>query len=334
MEEKKDNIQQSEKDTESVTRELTENPYNPDNKKPEDIVRLFYQFNVPIIPVISKRGILLGLLREEDVTSEMSDIERIESLKIDKFISKLIKKMTLDDLLAYAKKKDLYKKEHQREFFKIKEFTVINLFGEVQGAWSRLQLFTACESPDMVNLSKKDIEDQSEEQILEWIIYLILEHIPRALYALNDKGKTIFYNSIFEDIYVKKFKKDVDAQFIEKSFKSANKNDVLSNKNRKDLTFLNRDLDMTYEKIPLINKKKKVGFLIFGELQNAAKKQTIEVDVKKGSLGQIIDSFERDVLVRFLQDGDTLQSVAKELEITKKTLQNKIDKLNIKTRLK
>lgn len=37
-----------------AAREFEENPYQIDNKKPEDIVRLFYIHNVPIIPVISR----------------------------------------------------------------------------------------------------------------------------------------------------------------------------------------------------------------------------------------------------------------------------------------
>ena len=61
-----------------------------------------------------KRGILLGILSKEKVISELSDIERVNRQKIDDFITKVLRKMTLDDLLPLVGN--------------IKEFVVINLF--------------------------------------------------------------------------------------------------------------------------------------------------------------------------------------------------------------
>ena len=98
---------------------------------------------------------------------------------------------------------------------------------------------------------EREAGQQKEEQVLEWMIYLILEHIPRPLYAVNMHGKTIFYNSHFEDLYRKKFKKDVDVEFVEQSLKDGDKNELLSGKKSDELVFFNRDLKIHYEKIPL-----------------------------------------------------------------------------------
>ena len=40
-----------------MTREFEENPYNPDKMTPEDVMRLFFSNDLPIIPVISRTGI-------------------------------------------------------------------------------------------------------------------------------------------------------------------------------------------------------------------------------------------------------------------------------------
>ncbi len=299
--------------------ELIENPYSPDGKKPEDVVRLFYTNNVPIIPVISKRGILLGVMRKDDVVSELSDIERVEKLKIDKFITKLARKITFDEMLQYGK---------------IREFVTINLFGEIQEKWSRIQLFTACENIRPSDGDKKEDSpvEHHDNQALEWMIYLILEHIPRPLYALNEDNKTIFYNSHFEDVYKMVFNKDVDAEFVEKSFKNARKNDLVSGVSEDDIHFYNKDMNIFYEKIPMSSKGNKTGFLIYcnrdHEVSGASK--IAGVKVKGLPLADMLYTVERQFIVDTINDFDNLADTAKNLKITKQALQAKIKKFNIK----
>ncbi|MCP4134515.1 MAG: hypothetical protein GY754_26310 [bacterium] len=298
-------------------RAFEENPYNPDNKKPEDIIRLFYSHDVPIIPVISKRGLLLGVIRKEDAIAELSDIERVSKLKIDKFVTKIARKMSFDELLVYGK---------------IREFIIINIFGEVQGKWNRLQLFTACETNEKVKNVNGEIEKQKEEQVLEWMIYLILEHIPRALYALNEKGKTIFFNSYFEDIYTKKMHSDVDTRFVEKTIKNAEKNELFSGKNDTEIYFYNKDLEIYYEKVPFVSKGKKVGFLIYcDEKYEKSTGLTFPgIDARAKSLADMLTSIERQLIVNAIKDaGNDLVKAAKSLKISKPALQSRVKKFNI-----
>ncbi len=299
-------------------KEFDENPFDPDKVKPEDIVRLFYIHDVPIIPVVSKRGLLIGVLEKKDLVSELSDIQRAKSHKIDKFITHLAKKTTLDDLLPYGK---------------IKEFVVINIFGEVMGKWSRLQLFTACERPDSAQESSGEVEKQKEEQILEWMIYLILEFIPRALYAVNTRGKTMFYNSHFEESYLKKFKTGtVDSENVEKALKSSSKNELYSSPDNSDLLFYNSELDIYYEKIPMKSKGKKVGYLIFCDSKEggAPDFSLPGVDIGGMSLSEILDAIERHLIVTALNKGSDIASAANELKISKKSLAARISKYKIK----
>ncbi|OHD66502.1 MAG: hypothetical protein A2176_03955 [Spirochaetes bacterium RBG_13_51_14] len=294
-----------------------ENPYNPDNRRPEDIVRLFYSRDVPIIPVVSKRGILIGVLKKEDIVTELSDIERVQKLRIDDFITRLAKKLTLDEILPYGS---------------IKEFTVINLFGEEQGRWSRLQLFSASEAPEQsASAAGREADRQKEEQILEWMIYLILEHIPRALYAVNMQGMTIFYNSHFEDLYRRHYKKDVDIDFVEKAIKDPDANELLSGKKSDELMFYNRELGIHYEKIPLMSKRKKVGFLLYCSQETGGKGGSLipGVDIRSKSLADVMEAVERLVLVDLLKDKKGLGAAAKSMKISQKSLAHKMKKHGI-----
>jgi transcriptional regulator with PAS, ATPase and Fis domain len=302
--------------------EFQENPYNPESKGPEEIVRLFYVNNVPILPVVSKRGLLLGILTKENVISELSDIERVGKQKIDAFVMKILKKISLDELLPVAGN--------------VKEFPVINLFGEIYGKWSRLELFTACEksgtghagaSPD------KEAQKQRDEQALEWMIYLVLEHIPRALYAINDKGRTVFFNNHFEDIFSSVDGKEVDANFVETSLADPKRNDFFyRKKDNKDIYFYNKDMNFYYEKIPLMSDDKNVGYLIFVDKFPGEGKAILPApDANAKSLNEMLESVERSIIVDSLnQNGNNIKEAAKNLKLTAKALTAKIEKHGIK----
>lgn len=303
------------RNTENDVKEFEENPFDHQNKRPEDVVRLFYLHDVPVIPVVSKRGMLLGVLRKESVIAELSDIERVEKLKIDEFITRLAARMSFDDLLPYGK---------------IKEFIVINIFGEEQGTWSRLQLFSACDT-SRGSAPESEIKKQQEDQALEWMIYLILEHIPRALYALNSKGSTIFYNSHFEDIYIEKLKSEVDPKHVEKLLSDPSKNELFAEINDNDLYFYNAELGLFYEKVPLLSNGRKSGFLIFfdksGSTENAF---TVPgVDLRGKSLQDILDSVERHMIVEALRKHENNEKAAKSLNLSKQVLAAKVKKYGI-----
>jgi len=302
-------------DIETETKEFTENPFDHQNARPEDVVRLFYIHDVPIIPVISKRGVLIGVLKKQGIISELSDIERVEKLKIDEFITRNAVRMTFDDLLPFGK---------------IREFIVINIFGEVQGTWNRVQLFTSCDNSKGAN-QENEVKKQQEDQVLDWMIYLILEHIPRALYAINEKGRTIFYNSHFEDLHIEKYGTDVNVGMMEKLFSDPMKNELFSNGDGNDLSFHNDELDVFYEKIPLISSEKKSGFLIFCDKKNSGSEElrVPGVDLREKSLQEIVESVERHIIVDAIRKGNNLDESAAKLKLTRQGLNAKIKKFSI-----
>jgi transcriptional regulator with PAS, ATPase and Fis domain len=306
-----DNLKISETDT----MEFTENPFDHQNVRPEDIVRLFYTHDVPIIPVVSKRGILIGILKKQNIIGELSDIERIEQLKIDEFITRNAIRMNFDDLIPYGK---------------IREFVVINIFGEIQGKWSRIQLFTACDNSNTVD-HEIEIKKQQDDQVLDWMIYLILEHIPRALYAVNENGKTIFYNSHFEDLYFSKYNTDIDVKIIERLFSDPMKNELFSKSDDKDLFFHNSELGIFYEKIPLMSSEKKAGFLIFCDKKGLDFEELIVagVDLRGESFQNIVEAVERQIIIGAIRKGKDLDESADLLKLTRQGLSSKIKKFGI-----
>lgn len=300
-------------------KEFDENPYNPEKVKPEDIIRIFFINDIPLIPVVSNRGVLLGVLNKDDAISELSDIERVNKQKTDQFIDKLLKKMSFDDLLPYVAEN--------------KEFVTINLFGEIQGKWSRLELLAAGDQGKHKKSVEREIEKQKEDQILEWMIYLILEHIPRALYAINEKGKTIFYNSYFEDMFTEKMGKELDIKTVEASLNNTDENELFYRKDGdSEVYFYNKKLQFYYEKVPFKSKDKIVGFLIYCDkgLNESPGFSLPGIDIKDMSLHQILDSIERLVVVDTIKEKDhDIQMVAKSLKISRKSLLRKIEKYGI-----
>lgn len=296
--------------------EFNENPYDHQDKRPEDVVRLFYLHDVPIIPVVSKRGILIGILRKETVIAELSDIERVEKLKIDEFITNVSGRMNFDDLLQYGK---------------IREFIVINIFGEVQGKWPRLQLFAACETGgDSVQI-ESEVKEQQEDEALESMIFSILEHIPRALYAVNEKGKTIFYNGHFEDLYTDKFQSDVEVDHVERLVSDPSVNDIFSNSGDSEIGFYNSELGIGYEKVPLMFGSKKTGYLIFFNKKGPGEggMKIPGVDLRDKSLSDMIEAVERQLIVDSLQGSADIAECVDKLKVSKQSLNSKMKKYGI-----
>ena len=304
-------------DKKDDVREFSENPYDPDRLNPEDVMRHFFVDNVPIIPVVSRVGALLGILRKEDLVSELSDLERVKKQKTDQFIQKLLKKMTLDDLLPYI--------THHREF------VVINIFGESQGKWSRLQLLDASENVTKKKSGTQDIERQRDDQAMEWVIYMILEHIPRALYAMNNNGKTMFYNSHFEEQIVQSLGADYDITAVEKSFNEPDKNDFYYNDND-EILFYNQDFSIYYEKVPLVSKDQTIGFLIFCDKESniPVTALTSKKNLKKQSLDDRLATLEKIILTETIKEhSGNHDKAAAALKISKQVFQAKIKKFGL-----
>lgn len=301
-------------------KEFRENPYDPEARKPEDVVRIFYMNNVPIVPVVSHRGILLGILRKDDVVAELSDIERASRSSIDTFITGLARKMPLDEVLTYVTK--------------TREFVTINLFGEIQGTWSRLQLLAACESPRGAESMAADAAQDREKQAMEWMIYLILEHLPRALYALNERGSTIFYNSHFEELFEAALKREVDTAFVEKTLADAEKNEVHTRDDgSNEPYFYNKDMRLYYEKIPMTSAGRSVGYLIYcGRDLNAPAAGKAARGGKKQTLAERLETTERAAIVgAFEKCGGDAAKAAGELGISRAALSACMKKLGIET---
>ncbi len=74
-------------------------------------------------------------------------------------------------------------------------------------------------------------------------------HIPRALYALNERGGSIFYNSHFEDCTKPRSGAMVDTAFVEMSIGDSEKNEVHSREDGSNEPYIyNRDMRIYNEK--------------------------------------------------------------------------------------
>jgi hypothetical protein len=294
-----------------LLRSFDENPYDTSRKTPEDVMRVFYQFNLPLVPVVSRRGTLIGVILKEDIISAMSDIERASSRKIDDFITSVAQKKTFEELVPFISQTD--------------EFTSINIFGEVQGRMTRSELIAAID-PGGRKCSDDEIEASRDKQVMEWMIYLILEYIPRALYAINVEGKTIFFNSHFEDIYrTATDGDDVDHENVEELIADSSLNRCSFGSGR-DTTpiFFNSTLKLSYEKVPMHSGGTLCGYLLyFG-------KSTAPTSTAKIPLTERINLAERQIIVNELRVcGGDLTVTAKSLSVPRAMLAKKIEKYGI-----
>lgn len=290
------------------TREFDANPYDPERMNPEDVMRHFFVDEVPILPVASKSGALLGILKKEDLVSELSDLDRARKQKTDQLVQKLLKKMTLDDLLPFVTKH--------------REFSVINIFGEHLGKWSRLQLLEASEFSEKKKQPAANINKQKDQEMFEWIIYSILEHIPRPLYALNNNGKTMFYNGQFEELIAQNLGDEYDIAHVENLFTDPEKNDFYYNDNE-DILFFNQEFNVYYEKIPMKSKDKQIGFLIFCDKESNIPISALVArkNLKKQSLTERLKTIEKIIISETIKEKKySIDDAAKALRITKKNL--------------
>ena len=96
--------------------------------------------------------------------------------------------------------------------------------------------------------------------------------------------------------------------------------------------FYNSELSLYYEKIPMVNKKKTVGYLIFTVRESEVKPglKIPGVDIRGMALGEMLDAFERSVIVELFNKNSEQPAVAEALRISTKVLQGKIAKHKIK----
>ncbi|HRX16287.1 MAG TPA: helix-turn-helix domain-containing protein [Spirochaetota bacterium] len=298
--------------------EYESNPFDTTKKRAADIMRIFFERNVPLLPVVSRDNHLFGIITKPALTAAMSDIDNFDSVKIDAFVMKVAQKMEFEEVVALIGNEKL--------------FPVINIFGEEKGNWSRIDLL---EASDVTRMKKNDVDlevqQNKEDAALEWMIYMILEHIPRPLYAVNQNGGTIFYNGLFEQLVCERL--DVfepDVEYIEKSFADVTLNDYFEG-SLGEYCFYNKELDLYYEKVPMKNEGKSVGYLIYCSrgLKEHADAGTNQDAV---SFDEKVEAYERKLIVDALHaSGNELTITAEMLDISRSALQKKIKKLGINT---
>lgn len=290
--------------------EYTENPYDT-KKSPADVMRIFFTMQVPLIPVVSQRDVLIGILSKERLTAVMSDIERMSYRKIDRIITDNIRKYSFDEVLPVVSK--------------LREFPVINIFGEMAGKWSRVQLLAACDNAPLLREAEESLAQDKEDKKIEWLVYLILEHIPRPLFAINSYGKMIFYNSHFEDMVLKlSGASEVDVALIEREFTDASRN--LFNDEHGSLSFFNKYLSRSYERVPLDSSEGPAGYLFYFS------SQTMQADTVRDNqpLNEQIDHYERGILVKTLREnGNDPAKTAAALSLSRQNLEKRLKKHSI-----
>jgi len=130
---------------------------------------------------------------------------------------------------------------------------------------------------------------------------------------------------------VEKYGSEVDVSKMEKLFSDPLKNELFSSADENDLSFHNNELDIFYERVPLISSEKKSGFLFFCDKKSPGLEElrVPGVDLRGKSLPEILESIERHIVVDAIRKCENLNESAEMLKLTRPGLNSKIKKFSI-----
>ena len=287
-------------------------------------------------------GKLLGFLTRKDLDLWVSDLERLGSKH------KYIPKEILNNRLSPT--------EVLRLLPTGQSIPVFNSAGLKVASWSENELIQAMgqlpKQPSLEVLSHPQTLKESKGKRQEpsgvfenshWLASLLLRAFPWPLYACDLQGKTLFFNSLFEERILKKAKLKNSLQHTEKYLIELMR-DLLAQSFIEDpqrkgshRTLSAYDSFLShYIRIVNLEEKGRVHGYFFVFQEGGDPGFTAEVNCRLASgnsLDQIMDEIEGRMIFQALgNNGQNISHTAKALGIKRSTLQNKIQRLKIEKR--
>lgn len=323
----------------------------------------FYSYKLPYFPVLEPKpaqkvkgkgrkpkltaAALLGFLRRKDLDLWVSDLDRLGHKH--KHIPKEILKsdLSLTELLSSLPPGQ--------------SVPVFNLEGKKVASWGENQLIQAMgqlnKTPKLkvshapqtlgekglraANQAKTSPSHASENS--RWLGNLLLQAFPWPLYACDLQGKTLFFNSLFEESVLKKSKMRNSLRYAEKYLIEVVRDllaqSFIEGAQPKDPHAILSTYDKAlFYNIGIVNLEEEGHvhgyFFIFQAGEDPGFRAEIKRRLASGnSLDDIIDEIESRLVFNALgSNGQNISHTAKALGIKRSTLQNKIRRLKIEKR--
>ena len=327
----------------------------------------FYSYELPYFPVVEEElpqkvkgkqkkaqavGKLLGFLRRKDLDLWVSDLSRLGH-KHKHIPSEILSNHFSPTELLRLLPTD-------------QSIPVFNLEGRKIASWSESQLIQAMgQLPGQPKLRALDppqaLKENKENEIKpspqrqqgasrsrvsensHWLANLLLRAFPWPLYACDLQGKTLFFNSFFEEQILKQAKIKNSLQRAEKYFieivRDLLAQSFIEDPQRKHphAALSTHDKSLShYIRIVNLEEKGRVHgyFFVFQKGDDPGFAAEVKQHLASGSsLDEIIDEIEARLIFNALgSNGQNISHTAKALGIKRSTLQNKIQRLKIEKR--
>lgn len=281
-----------------------------------DILRVFYRTGVPFLPVVEGER-LLGIISRDALTARASDASRAET-EFDSIPEELY--------LAEPVGADVFSAigsaRHTPVLFK-------------DGASGQLESSRVLA---MIPAKKRESSHPpvsrpgAPEEVNLWLSRLLLAAVPYPLYAIDLKGKTLFYNGAFEKSIISHQSFRSLAR-CEKSFLELSRQllaeSIAEGKENQALRGVIRETGTAAWMITLVDAGRVAGYLFAFEWKGAMVQDLFERMTVEG-MDSLMDELEKGTLLEALGRTDyNISRTAEMLQTRRTTLQSRMKRLRL-----
>lgn len=282
-----------------------------------DILRVFYRTGVPYLPVVDGDR-LLGIISRDALTARASDASRAET-EFDSIPEELF----LPEPVGADVFSAIGSARHSPVLF------ADGQSGQLES--SRVLAMIPArkrESPVQPHASRPG----APEEVNLWLSRLLLAAVPYPLYAIDLKGKTLFYNGAFEKSIIahQAFR---SVARCEKSFLELSREllaqSIAEGKEKDALRGVIRETGTAAWMITLIDAGRVAGYLFAFEWKGAMVQDLFERMTVEG-MDSVMDELEKGTLLEALGRTDyNISRTAELLQTRRTTLQSRMKRLRL-----
>lgn len=285
-----------------------------------DLLRVFYRTGAAYLPVVDGQR-LAGIIGREGLTALASDAARAEQQ---------FNEIGDEFLLSEPYDPDVF-----RVISSARQCTVLSPQGETSQIESSriLAMIPARKS----EAAPRPQARTASEEVNLWLSRLLLASVPFPLYAMDLKGKTLFYNGAFENAVIghSEFRSvaRVEKAFLELS-RQLLAESIAQGKENQPMRGMVRQTGAAFWMVTLVDAGRVAGYL-FALEQSGVLEQELFQRMKVRGMDHVMDSLEKGVLLQALGQTDyNISQTAGLLQTRRTTLQSRMKRLRLPLKVK
>ena len=286
-----------------------------------DILRVFYRTGAAFLPVVDG-DTLVGIIGRDALTARASDASRAEQ-EFDRVPDEL--------LLPEPFEPDVFS-----AIGSVRHCTVVSPDGQSsQIETSRILAMIPAKKREAA--PKPHVRPGSPEEVNLWLSRLLLASVPNPLYAMDLKGKTLFYNGAFETSVIshqafrsvarcEKAILELSRQLLAESIARGQENQPMRG--------MLRETGTAFWMVTLVDAGRVAGYLFAFERPLILEQELFERMSVQG-MDHAMDGLEKGVLLHALgQTEYNISRTAELLQTRRTTLQSRMKRLRLPLKVK